>query len=235
MVNRNKQKIRHASLLLPWYVTHKLSRRDKKTVEDALNISPELQQELKQQKQLARLIREEPDVLDIMAITTQEQRLNSLLERINQQDSARKKPYLFISHTLNALKNNLASLFNFSNMGWPHVTFALLFIVSQIAILTMVYYKVPAETSSGKYELVTDTSYEPSDKTILMLHFTPQAQQKEINQLFAELGVEKIEHPEGSSHYKVTLSRSLHEKEVDHLINQLEKKTDFIQLIGKGL
>ncbi len=235
MISIQKKQFDHAFLLLPWYITGKLTEQEREEVEDALSRSPELQQQLEQEKHLAQLVSEDHEVLDIVTITTQEQRLENLLERINQEHTAKKVPHFGFSDFSAKLKDWLSWVTPsfLPQSGWGQVAIAV-FIVVQVAVVMMVYNHTSLE-SKTKYELVSDSAYNPSDKTVLIVQFTPHATKEQIQQLFDEIGVEKADNPAGSTHYKIVLSSSLREQELDKLINRLEKKTDLVQLIGKGL
>lgn len=244
----DRQQYHSISLLLPWYITGKLSDKETTKVEEALELFPELQRELEQERYMAQLIREDHEVLDLAAITTEEQRLEGLLERI-KQDTALKKSFSFsLSRMFASLKEKLAAtgLASFlpvnsrtQTAGWAKAAFASV-IIAQVAILFMVYNNTSVSTSTSKesdhkYELVSENVYQPSGKTVLMLQFTPQATNEQINDLLNKIGAEKIDHPDGTRHYQVELSSSLQEQELDRLIGELEKKRDLIQLVGKGL
>ncbi len=247
----------HASLLLPWYITGKLTVSEKEEVEAILEISPKLQQELAQQQQLAQRVHDDPELLEMVAITTQEQRLDSLLERINvdqeqQQDSQRslwsQLSSDFITPFIKAFDRFLQPLSN----NWARVAFALFFVV-QVAILAVVTNKTNdspdivdgAFVSKGsqdtnysigaEYKLAEGKDFVPLDKTALVLQFTIQTSEKEINQLFQEIGAQVVEHPEGSTNYTVTLSGTWSESDIDSLIRRLEKNNEMIRLVGRGL
>ncbi|MEE9352719.1 MAG: hypothetical protein V3U78_10710 [Thiotrichaceae bacterium] len=244
----------HASLLLPWYITGKLTASEKEEVEAILQISPKLQQELSQQQQLAQMVHDDPEVLDIVAITTQEQRLDSLLERINHEGSEQQDRQSsfwsqvsprFIVPLMESFDRFLQPLSN----NWARVAFALFFVV-QVAILAVVTNKTndspsilsqvtPDGTTTlgaeAEYKLAEGSIYTDSNKADLVLQFTAQTTQEEIDQLFKEIGAYVIEHPEGSTNYTISLLGTLSENDIDSLIRRLEKNNKMIRLVGRGL
>ncbi len=245
----------HASLLLPWYVTGKLTASEKEEVDAILKISPKLQRELKYQQQMAQMISEDSEVLDIVAIDTQEQRLNRLLDRIDRntpkpRNSAQQSPVWTkwpsqilesIDVFLQPLSNNLA-----------RVAFSL-FLVVQVAILVIVINKTDDSSfaTDGSPDVIYDLAGESiavpldassdaigndtTDKTVLAFQFTLRTSEKEIDQLFQEIDAHVVEHPEGSTNYTVRLSGSWSEKNIDTLISRLEKNHKMIRLVGRGL
>nr|CAA6799659.1 MAG: Unknown protein [uncultured Thiotrichaceae bacterium] len=79
--------IDEARLLMPWYLTNKLSPEEQKLVNEALEQSFELRAEFLQEEKMMRLVKENKNLLELTALDTTEQRLDKLLSRIQQQAS----------------------------------------------------------------------------------------------------------------------------------------------------
>ncbi len=246
-----------ACLLLPWYVTDKLTLSEKEEIEAILEISPKLRSELTNQQKMAQMVGDDPEVLNIVAIETQEQRLNRLLGRIKRTSNNEPKQQTsiwtgiwagFPSQVLKSIDTFIQPLSN----NWTRVAFSL-FLVVQVAILVVVIDKdtdssfvakdsvkvdggsFTADGSSARYDLAGEGVFTPADQTVLVFQFTIQASKNEIDRLFQEIGAQIIEHPAGSTNYTVTLSGLWSEQDIDGLISRLEKNNTMIRLVGRGL
>ena len=82
----HKDPIEEARLLLPWYITGKLSEAEKALVEAALKQYPVLQEEYTQELKLVETIRLNADLLKLTAMDTTQQRLDKLLKRIEREE-----------------------------------------------------------------------------------------------------------------------------------------------------
>ena len=255
-VNRVNDKIKRqqyeqASLLLPWYITGKLAQAESEKVDAVLKVSSELRNELVRQLEMSEMIKEDPDVLDLTAISSQDRRLESLIAHINKNPTrlANSDSQSFLQRLLDRFlyketgKSSLlhsTSSVGLSKKSWLsshrwQAAFSL-FIVSQVAILAIVMNKSDNTFSSGaEYELAgADSTYVSSGQPVLTFQFTKQADEEVINKLFNKVDAEIVEHSEGSSNYKVVLKSGLSEQEIESLIRDLEKQSDLILLIGRG-
>ncbi|HPE59397.1 MAG: hypothetical protein KDI15_03550 [Thiothrix sp.] len=75
-------------MLLPWYLTGRLSGEEKGVFEQALTSFPELQQELGRERQIMELVRENTSLLELSALDTTRQRLDKVLGRIDAEAGA---------------------------------------------------------------------------------------------------------------------------------------------------
>ena len=92
----NEAEYENASLLLPWFVTGKLSQSEKNEIADVLDVSRAFQDELVQQTELAGMIQKDPEVLELVTISSQEKRLDDLMVRINQSSNEQQTSFLFM-------------------------------------------------------------------------------------------------------------------------------------------
>ncbi|CAA6825290.1 MAG: Unknown protein [uncultured Thiotrichaceae bacterium] len=75
-----------ARLLMPWYLTNKLSSEEQRLVNEALEQSPELRGEFLQEEKMMRLVKENKRLLELTALDTTEQRLDKMLSRIQHEE-----------------------------------------------------------------------------------------------------------------------------------------------------
>ena len=239
-----RQQYEQASLLLPWYITGKLTQTESEKVDAVLKVSLELQNDLVRQLEISEMINEDPDVLDLTAISSQDRRLDSLIERINERSprtsTSGSKPLLQrISEKFNGLRS--PSPTRSSKQSWLsshrwQAAFSL-FVVAQIAILAIIMNKSDNNMMSGtEYELAgAESTYASSDQAVLTFQFINQADKEVIDNLFEKIDARIVEHSEGSFNYKVVLKSDRSEQEIESLIRDLEKQSDLILLIGRGL
>lgn len=77
-----------ARLLLPWYITGKLSDLEKQQVETALARDADLQADYDRELQMVGMIRKNASLLELVAVDTTNQRLDKLLKRIERTETA---------------------------------------------------------------------------------------------------------------------------------------------------
>lgn len=78
--------IDEARLLMPWYLTNKLSSEEQRLVNEALEQSAELRGEFLQEEKMMRLVKENKSLLELTAMDTTEQRLDKILSRIQHEE-----------------------------------------------------------------------------------------------------------------------------------------------------
>lgn len=99
--NKHLEEARH---LLPWYLTDQLSQAEQRLVNQALELFPELKQELLREEKMMRLVRTNTSLLELSALDTSEQRLNKLLARIDREED---KPEASELHSIPIAKNQV--------------------------------------------------------------------------------------------------------------------------------
>lgn len=230
----SQQKYDQALLLLPWYVTGKLTPEETTLVEEVLKSSPKLTKELEEQKSVSRMINQDPEVLDLAVITTQEQRLNSLLERIDQDQKDNESS---TSLVLGKLRGWFSDVFTFRASNWGYALGAV-FIFLQVAILVAVMQDNQGskyvefglnEGSDGK-----SMAYNQGTDAILTFEFTPQASGEQIQKLFEDIGVKDFHNPPGSSNYEAVLEGDWTDVQIDALIVKLSKKSELVLMVSRG-
>ncbi|MEN9501850.1 MAG: hypothetical protein RI964_1135 [Pseudomonadota bacterium] len=82
----NGDTLEEARLLLPWYITGKLTEPEKELVQRMLEQHPVLQAEYEREVTLVDLIRENHSLLQLTAVDTTGQRLDKLMRRIEREN-----------------------------------------------------------------------------------------------------------------------------------------------------
>ncbi len=161
MNNQDSNKlVDDARLLLPWYLTDKLSKAEQNLVNRALEASPELRQEFLQEEKMMRLVRENTSLLALSAMDTTAQRLNKLLSRIDREEgvhtTSEKSSVTAVQHS--KLKSSIKS----NNKPWykqrfkiewlmpANAVFASL-LLAQLALLSF-YLTQPMQTEMAEID-----------------------------------------------------------------------------------
>ena len=235
-VEHNKE-IEQASLLLPWYVTGKISAVDKKEVEDCLAISASIREELIEEQKLFARIHSDPEVLNLMAITTEDQRLDALFDRINEAEKAKNtdsvETFKMESPSVSFL-SKLGSLFSPPSVSWVSLAVAV-FLLAQVAIVTIVLTDKPVDVG---YELSSDTTLTESDivakeNTILIVQFRANVTEGYVQSVFKNIGVKSFTNPNGSTNYRVILGGKYSDEELEQVLVGLNKNKSIL-FAGQG-
>lgn len=84
--------VAEARLLLPWYITGKLTVVERQFVADMLEQYPELRQEYDNELKMVGLIRNNANLLQLAAVDSTTQRLEKLLKRIEREQEVIETP-----------------------------------------------------------------------------------------------------------------------------------------------
>lgn len=81
--------VEEARLLLPWYITGKLTEPERRLVEQMLAQHPELHEEYQRELRVVEMIRTNHSLLQLTAVDTTQQRLDKLMKRIGREEQAK--------------------------------------------------------------------------------------------------------------------------------------------------
>lgn len=79
--------VNEARLLIPWYITGKLSEPERKLVESMLEQHPDLKEDFLRELRTVELIRSNDSLLQLTAVDSTQQRLDKLLKRIHREET----------------------------------------------------------------------------------------------------------------------------------------------------
>ncbi|MGB5600109.1 MAG: hypothetical protein WBM66_15410 [Thiothrix litoralis] len=85
----HRDPVEEARLLLPWYITEKLSAPERKLVEQMLAEHPELQEEYRRELNMVDMIRANTGLLQLSAMDTTNARLDKLMKRIEREEQTK--------------------------------------------------------------------------------------------------------------------------------------------------
>ncbi|CAA6808233.1 MAG: Unknown protein [uncultured Thiotrichaceae bacterium] len=223
-----------AQMLLPWLVNGNISYDDEKLVESELAKSPALRKEYEAQCIMANRIKQDRDILDISVISTQEQRLTKVMERIRYESLPEKSNSADPSY-FHRLRKKLAGFMPDFSRQWVYPAFAFLLLV-QLGVLVYVVKPDALGTYSSPnfFQLAGEEAAKPSLKVEVVIEFTPQAEQSEIEALLVKVNADILYHPEGSSSYQVVLNDVRDEDHVSQILNNLQDHKHLVLFAERG-
>lgn len=224
-----------AQMLLPWYVNGNISYDDEKLVESELAKSSGLRKEFELQRSIAKRVKQDTDILDIGVISTQEQRLTQMMGRIRNdalsEESARNTGASFFK----CFPKVLSSLAPVFSRQWVYPTFAFLILVQLGVLIYIVKPDVLSTyTSPNMFEQAAKDDIAPSQRAEVLIEFTPQAKQSEIEALLAKVNAEIVYHPEGSYSYRVVLNGVTDEDHVNQILSNLQSHRQLVLFADRG-
>ncbi len=85
------QLLEEARLLLPWYLTNKLTTAEHVLVTQALALYPELRKEQRQEGKMMQLVKDNTSLLELNVMDATSQRLAKLMERIESESESKSE------------------------------------------------------------------------------------------------------------------------------------------------
>lgn len=178
--------IDEARLLMPWYLTNKLSEQEQALVNKALESSAELRKEFLNEEKMMRLVKENSSLLELSALDTTDQRLANTLLRIEQeeqrQDAGETPPHNNRQSSTTWLDKLFGKpLFDFNWLSPANAVFAGLLAV-QIGVLG--YFQLSGSSAEPQtlYSSASVAQIETnkSDKITFLMEFLDDAQHGEV-------------------------------------------------------
>lgn len=205
MSNQDSNKlVEKARLLLPWYLTNKLSEEEQMLVNRALEVSSELRQEFLQEEKMMRLVRGNTSLLDLSAVDTTEQRLDKMLARIDREedqkaDEASLMPLEQVEPNKQKQKKEqrphvpwYKKLFNHDWLVPANAVFASLLVV-QLGFIGLYSVRNQSQTS---YELASiEDETKATDRALFLIEFNPNAQHKEVCEFLNQWNARIVQGP----------------------------------------
>ncbi len=248
----HKDPIEEARLLLPWYITGKLSAAEKAAVEAALQQYPVLQEEYTRELKLVETIRLNADLLKLTAMDTTQQRLDKLLKRIEREAvhttpvelSPEVKPAV---STLakrpswwQGIKQSVTDWLGDGGMWKPaNALFASLLAV-QIGVLALYYIQAPTNsTASTVYKTVTmegvENAGESKNNLVVFIDFNKNANVTTLRQFLKKWNAHVIDGPDNNELFRVEFknTQAFSDADIKQRLVQLEQDKAVISFVGR--
>ena len=219
--------------LLPWYATGWLTPKERAFVQKMLEKYPDLQEELEQEYQLIRRVKEDRSVLDLSVIEPTEIRLEKVFAKLSNDNSNE-----LISDNKNNYKEGFIQsistfFFNHSN-GFQYAGVAVVTALSVGLLYTFIsplikpetVYK-PATANSNKVKTTTNT-------TILLLGLNTEPSDPKFKTLVQGVGA-KISVVSGKDGmYRMFLPKKLNPTQIKALIQKLTINKELVWFAGEA-
>jgi len=250
--------VEEARLLLPWYITGKLSDAEQELVERMLEQDAHLRADYLREVNVVKLVRENNSLLKLTAVDTTQQRLEKLLKRIERETPAvalvpdpmptltlsvgtksdkTAKKTKSVTNVFSELVTRLTDFFNFSP---TNAVFASLLAV-QIGLVAWYAYTdfKPSASAEKVYQSVTvpethTTAGNTADSLILLIDFNDKASIGQVKEFLNKWNARILDGPNENNSFKIEVKhRSAADKRVDSLIQQMNQDQAVVAFIGK--
>ncbi|SEA42686.1 hypothetical protein SAMN05660964_01584 [Thiothrix caldifontis] len=239
--------IEEARLLLPWFITGKLSGPERKLVESVLAKYPELADEYRRELKMVDMIRANTALLELSAVDTTQQRLETLMKRIEREEHTENVPQAPpqpLTPQLTWLQGLQQKLHHFfSNTSWlipANAVFASLLLIQAGFLGWFVY------TNSASQEGIQDSIYVTATATddssvvplvkgmVLLVDFNGEAQVNQVREFLLRWNARIVDGPESGGLFKIEVKDvSPSAQESDAILQQMGQDNTVVAFIGR--
>lgn len=245
--DNKEQKLEEARLLMPWYLTGRLSNEEHAFVESALEEYPELQQEFTQENQMMALVRDNSQLLELSTLDSTEKRLDQLMKRIDREEDQQApkvepKPQTTIEPKVSAttnISNWFKDLFGSQWFTPANAVFATL-LLFQLGFVGV--YLKQTDSANAEEAVYTSASVSPdtsankanTQQPLLMIEFQQDAQHGQVCSFLSRHQAEIIEGPNAYNIFTIKMAGLSSMKEVEAAIKKMNAETDApVVFVGK--
>ena len=240
----HKDPIEEARLLLPWYITGKLSEAEKTLVEAALKQYPLLQEEYTQELKLVETIRLNADLLKLTAMDTTQQRLDKLLKRIEREEMpnvaeplVQVKPVVKPSISLwQTIQQFITGWMGGDSMWKPaNMVFASLLAV-QMGVLALYYIQPQTVYETVTYEdSISAAASTKAKNLVVFVDFNQKASVTNVHNFLKQWNARVIDGPDSNDLFKIEFrnTQTLSESDIKQRIAQLEQEKAVVNFVGR--
>jgi len=247
--------LEEARLLLPWYITGRLTEPEKKLVESMLEKHPVLKREYEHEMTMVGLIRENAGLLQLTAMDTTQQRLNKLMKHIERDQqqmdasvgkampadigvaTATTKPSPTPPRLLSYLKGWLPKPSWFTP---ANAVFASLLVI-QIGV--MAWYMQVSGTSKAAPDnnIYVSASVEDHKMTVpvvtgmvLMVDFNEDAQVKQMRKFLNQWNARILDGPDANNLFKIEVKGVPEtDKRSEAILQQMQQDQKVVAFVGR--
>lgn len=238
----NMKQIEKARQLLPWYITGKLSPLDVTLVEDAMTLDASLREEYETQQKLSQMIKKDPQLMEISVISTQEQRMDALMDRIRAEKPVVAPPpksSSFFTQKLDSFKQLLMEFSKFSGFSFnKRLVFATVasIVFIQVAVFSFFLNQQSGDPSSNEYKLMHEASSESppvAGTHRILVIFSPTATEQERQQVLQAIDGRAVKYEGGRDAYELVFSQQTAEEQIEALILKMNDNK-IVEFVGRS-
>lgn len=239
--------VEEARLLLPWYITGKLTEPESRLVEKMLEQHPELHEEYQRELRLVDMIRANTGLLHLTAVDTTQQRLDRLMKRIGR-DEQEKNPSPDNSVKKTSSKGITHGWWQFfrsllPQAGWltpASAVFALLLLV-QAGFLGWFAYQAGNSPDTVYISAdVTDSkaSIPVTSGMVLLIGFNGNAQVQQMQAFLAKWNARIVDGPDDNNLFTIEIRTpppvgSSADQHSDLILQEMQQDQAMVDFVGR--
>ncbi len=239
--------VEEARLLLPWYITGKLSKPEHALVEQMLAQHPALQDEYERELKMVDMIRANTGLLQISAVDTTQYRLDKLMKRISREELAKAAPAAPVGVTPKTrtsrwnikqfLHDWLPTLPSLTGFTPANTVFASL-LVLQVGVLGWLTLS-PNPVSNTPYRTVTMAEDQNSATVVkglvLLVDFNPDSQMRQVRDFLHQWDARILDGPNDLNMFKIEVKgvKPADQQQSDAVLQQMGQDQTVIAFIGR--
>lgn len=228
--------------LLPWYLTDKLSVEERLEFENALEIYPELQNQLELERQMVVLVSADKSLLSKRILETQEERLKLVFNKIDnpntQVNSSKTNNVISLVDKLtNDSDTEISdpdSIQHFSRVASVGI------LVLSLATLSSFMMTTKTETSdfipaSAKVKVKAEQITSSSEiKATILVGFSGTADQLKNNKSLKDKLIDIQSAPDNEGIFQINFKQAISEDEIQQIIDSLQAQEDAVWFAGEA-
>ncbi len=238
--------VEEARLLLPWYITGKLSDPERKLVEHMLAQHPKLKEEYHRELNMVDMIRANTGLLQLSAMDTTHSRLDKLLKRIGREEQAKAsatpetipRPPPEPKAAARGIKTWLTDwLPTFEWLTPGNTAFALLLLV-QAGFLGWFANSMISPTSNV-YNVATVADDQAATSVakglVLLVDFNEEAQVRQVRDFLRQWDARILDGPDDNNLFKIEVKgiQPHDQQQSSTVLQQMEQDKTVIAFIGR--
>lgn len=236
--------VEEARLLLPWYITGKLTEPERKLVERVLETHPELADEYRRELKLVDMIRANTALLQLSAVDTTQQRLEKLMKRIESEEqvnsvlSPAATPRLAPRRDwLGEAKQWMLNLLpRWEGLTPANAVFALLLLI-QAGFLGWFAHSASSQ-QEGIYVSATvagdPTAVPVVNGMVLLVDFNGDARVQQVREFLLHWNARILDGPNDTGYFKIEMKDVLSsDPQAGTILQQMQQDNAVIAFIGR--
>ena len=214
--------------LLPWYALGLLAPEEQDYVEQMLLEFPELQEHLKTEHEMVKVLKEEQETFSLSAIEDREKRLSRLLARDEFGHKKRKKQ----EPISNRLVNIFTDLFAGQMSKTQYLGFAA---ITTLSIALLFAFTIPLlEHKSTFYPAAVDSKDTKEKGNTVLVGLNVEPNDPRLLRILKEHRVKTTAIPGKDGMYRLSFSNTPSKLDLEKLLTTLSKQTKLVWFVGEA-
>ncbi len=214
--------------LLPWYALGLLAAEEREYVEQMLLEFPELQEHLRTEHKMAKVLKEEQEIFSLSAIEDREKRLTKLLTRNEFKLKKSEKRESISSKFINAFTN----LFSGQMSKTQYLGFAA---VTTLSISLLFAFTIPLlEQNSTFYPAAVGSDDEQRNINTVLVGLNVASNDPRLLKILKKHRVMTTAISGKDGMYRLSFSEKPSKSDLEKLLLTLSKQTELIWFVGEA-